>query len=167
MKNGPSLQQGNSNSRFMPFVTQYYITIPKPKESMSRWHLTQPQPLLCEVFKEPVISYKNGRLFKEIIVTANYNIYIWSRVSLLILVTNLIEKTGRTSGSFKQVNPNLCLWGYVTRKLKYNPACTRPIPYPETEHITVSPSYFHPASRLPNASHPTSRLALKPYPASR
>ena len=55
----------------------------------------------------------------------------------------------------------------MTRKLNYNPAYTRPIPYPETERITVSPSHFHPASRLQNASCPTSRLAFKPYPASR
>lgn len=44
------------------------------------------------MFKEPVISYRNGRSFNEIIVTANYNIYIWSRVSLLTLVTNLIKR---------------------------------------------------------------------------
>lgn len=68
-KNGPS-----SNREIQTIescrLTQYYVTIPKPKEIMSNTHLTQPQPLLCEVLKEPVISYRNGRLFQEILVTA-------------------------------------------------------------------------------------------------
>ena len=35
-------------------------------------------------------------------------------------------------------------------ELNYDPAHTHPIPYSafETEHISVSPSYFHPASYL-------------------
>lgn len=69
VKNGPS-----SNREIQTIescrLTQYYVTIPKPKEIMSNTHLTQPQPLLCEVLKEPVISYRNGRLFQEILVTA-------------------------------------------------------------------------------------------------
>ena len=36
------------------------------------------------------------------------------------------------------------------RDLNHDPSYTRPIPYRafETEHIPVSPSYFHPASLL-------------------
>ena len=54
----------------MPFATQYYVTAPNPKEIMSKCLSIQQKPLLREVFKEPIISYRNGRLIKEILVTA-------------------------------------------------------------------------------------------------
>ena len=52
-------------------------------------------------------------------------------------------------------------------ELNYDPDHTHPIPYSafETEHISVSPSYFHPASHLWNFSYRTSCLDFKPHPA--
>ena len=50
-----------------------------------------------------------------------------------------------------------------------DPAYTRHIPYPafEKDRIPVSPSYFHPASRIyrPRIPHPASILSLIPHPA--
>ena len=45
----------------------------------------------------------------------------------------------------------------LTLSKNYDPAYTRPIPYPayETEHIPVPPSYFHPAWHF--YYHPASR----------
>jgi len=38
---------------------------------MKKWHLIEQQPLLREIYKDPpLVSYKRGRLLKDILVRA-------------------------------------------------------------------------------------------------
>ena len=65
-------KQNNTKKRILPFVTQYHPAVPNLKEIlMSKWYLIQQQPLLNEIFKEPpIISYREGRSLKDILVRA-------------------------------------------------------------------------------------------------
>ena len=70
----------------------------------------------------------------------------------------------------KQINIFLMsLRSWLVPWAKLWSAHTHPIPYSafETEHISVSPSYFHPASHLWNFSYPKSCLDFKRHPAYR
>jgi len=44
----------------MPLVTQFQSSVSNIKEALlTKWHLTQNQPLIRHIFKEPpIISYK-------------------------------------------------------------------------------------------------------------
>ena len=68
-----ALQQKQKTSKqILFFLTQYQTSVPNLKQIvMSKWHSIQNQPLLGELFKEPpLISYKNGRSVKDLLVRA-------------------------------------------------------------------------------------------------
>ena len=51
-----SLAQKNKTApkKILPFVTQYHPALPNLKDTlMGKWHLTENQPQLREIFKEP------------------------------------------------------------------------------------------------------------------
>ena len=54
------------------FITQYHPAVPNLKEALTRkWYLIQQQPLVNLIFKEPpIISYRQGRSLKDILVRA-------------------------------------------------------------------------------------------------
>ena len=56
----------------LPFVTEYLPSVPNLKNIiMNKWHLIENQPLLREIFKDPpIISYKKGKSFQDILVRA-------------------------------------------------------------------------------------------------
>ena len=61
-----------ANTRILPFVTQYRLSVPNLKHIlMQNWHLIQQQPLLRRIFKDPpIVSYRRGRSLKDILVRA-------------------------------------------------------------------------------------------------
>ena len=63
------LQRNKTKKRILPLVTRYYPAVPNLKEILTRkWYLIQQQPLLNQIFKEPpIISYRKGRSFKDIL----------------------------------------------------------------------------------------------------
>ena len=65
-------QKPKINLRILAFVTQYQPSVPNLKQILVRnWHLIGKQPLLSEIYKKPpLVSYKRGRSFKDILVTA-------------------------------------------------------------------------------------------------
>ena len=71
------LQRNKAKKRILPFVTQHHLSVPNLKEILTKkWYLTQQQPLLNQIFKEPlIISYRKGRSLKDILVRAK----IWQR----------------------------------------------------------------------------------------
>ena len=54
-----------THKRILPFVTEYRPSVPCLKSIlMSKWHLIENQPLLREIYKEPLLlSYRKGRFF--------------------------------------------------------------------------------------------------------
>ena len=56
----------------LPFVTQYRPSVSNLKQALlTKWHLIQNQPLLCQIFKEaPIISYKKGESLRDLLVRA-------------------------------------------------------------------------------------------------
>jgi len=58
--------------KIMPFVTTYHAGVKNLKQIlMQHWSLIQNQPLLKTIYKTPpIISYKRGKLLKDILVTA-------------------------------------------------------------------------------------------------
>ena len=56
----------------LPFVTQYRPSASNLKQALlTKWHLIQNQPLLCQIFKEqPIISYKKGKSLRDLLVRA-------------------------------------------------------------------------------------------------
>ena len=71
-------------------------------------------------------------------------------------------------GIIQACQPQLIKPFSKVNKYFYDPAYTRHIPYPAFEkyRIPVSPSYFHPASRIYRSRipHPASILSLIPHP---
>ena len=69
-----SLAQKNETAlkKTLPFVTQYHPALPNLKDIlMGKWHLIENQPQLREIFKEPpIISYREGKSLKDILVKA-------------------------------------------------------------------------------------------------
>ena len=66
------LQRNKAKKRMLPFVTQHHSSVPNLKEILTKKrYLTQQQPLLNQIFKEPlIISYRKGRSLKDILVRA-------------------------------------------------------------------------------------------------
>ena len=62
-----------TRKRILPFVTEYRPSVPYLKSILiKKWHLIENQPVLREIFKDPsILSYRKGRLLKNILVTAN------------------------------------------------------------------------------------------------
>ena len=53
------------NNRMPPFCAKFKTIL------MNKWYLIERQPLLKEIFKEPpIISYRKGKPFKDILVRA-------------------------------------------------------------------------------------------------
>ena len=69
-----ALEQKNkaAQKRILPFVTHYHPALPRLKNIlMEKWHLTQNQPTLREIFKEPpILSYRRGKSLKDLLVKA-------------------------------------------------------------------------------------------------
>ena len=69
-----SLAQKNKTARnkILPFATQYHPALPNLKDAlMGKWHLTDNQAQLRNIFKEPpIISYRKGKSLKDILVRA-------------------------------------------------------------------------------------------------
>ena len=65
-------QKPKTNQRILPFVTQYQPSVLNLKQiHIKNSHLIEQQPLLSEIYKEPpLVSYKRGRLLKDILVRA-------------------------------------------------------------------------------------------------
>ena len=65
-------QKQKQNKRILPFVTQYYRSVPNLKQIlMKNRHFIEQQPRLNEIFREPpIVSYKRGRSLKDILVKA-------------------------------------------------------------------------------------------------
>ena len=65
-------QRNKTKKRILPFATQYHPAVPSPKEILTRkWYVIQQQPLLNQIFeKSPIISFRKGRLLKDILVRA-------------------------------------------------------------------------------------------------
>ena len=65
-------QKQKENKRILPFVTQYQPSVSNLKQIlMKNWHLIQQHPFRSEIYKDtPLISYKRGRSFKDILVRA-------------------------------------------------------------------------------------------------
>ena len=61
-----------AGKRVLPFVTEYRPSVPYLKNTlMSKWHLTENQPLLRNIFKDlPLLSYRKGRSLKDVLVRA-------------------------------------------------------------------------------------------------
>ena len=61
-----------AHKRILAFVTQFYPSLPCLKNIlMEKWHLIQNQPLLREIYKDPLlISYRKGKSLKDILVKA-------------------------------------------------------------------------------------------------
>ena len=67
-----AFQKPKTNQRILPFVTQYQPSVLNLKQILKKnWHLIEQQPLLSEIYKKPpLVSYKRGRLLKDILVRA-------------------------------------------------------------------------------------------------
>ena len=65
-------QRNKTKKRILPFATQYHPAVPSAKEILTRkWYVIQQQPLLNQIFEEsPIISFRKGRLLKDILVRA-------------------------------------------------------------------------------------------------
>ena len=63
-------QKEKTHKSILPFVTQYLPAVPNLKNIlMSKWHSIQNQPLLREIYKEPlIISYKRRKSLKALLV---------------------------------------------------------------------------------------------------
>ena len=60
-----------TRKNILPFVTEYRPSVPNLKQ-FSKWHLIENQPLLREIYKEPLLlSYKKWRSLKDVLVRAN------------------------------------------------------------------------------------------------
>ena len=54
----PAQKNKTAPKKILPFVTQYHPTLPNLKDTlMGKWHLTENQPQLREIFKEPPSSH--------------------------------------------------------------------------------------------------------------
>ena len=64
------LQKSKENKRIFPFVTQYHLAVPNAKQILMKdWHLIEQQRK--KIYKDPpLICYKRGRSFKDILVRA-------------------------------------------------------------------------------------------------
>lgn len=65
-----ALQKKNeSRKEILPFVTQYHPSVQNLKHVlMKKWHMTQNQPSLRQIFKEPpLISFKRGKSLKDML----------------------------------------------------------------------------------------------------
>jgi len=88
----------------LPFVRKYNPLVQNLKTIlMSKWHITEKQPLLREIFREPpIISYIRGRSLKGILIRAK------------LITYNITKPAGVMSGlsqkekKKKQAN-NLCV----------------------------------------------------------
>ena len=68
-----ALQKNNEvQKKILPFLTMYHPALPYLKNIlMSKWHLTQDQPLLREIYNEPpIISYKRGKSLGDVLIRA-------------------------------------------------------------------------------------------------
>ena len=69
-----SLAQENKTAckKILPFVIQHHPALPNLKDILMRkWHLTDNQPQLKNIFKEsPIILYRKGKSPKDILVKA-------------------------------------------------------------------------------------------------
>ena len=67
------LERKNKTQKdILPFVIQYRPTVSNLKQTLlTKWHLIQNQPLLCQIFKEATIfSYKKGKSLRDLLVRA-------------------------------------------------------------------------------------------------
>ena len=66
------LQKNKTRKRVLPFVTTYQSSVRHFKKIlMLNWDLIQNQPLLNTIFrKPPIIAYKRGTSFKDMLVRA-------------------------------------------------------------------------------------------------
>ena len=60
-------QRQETQNKPLPFVTQYYPSVPHLKRIfMGKWHWIENQPLLREIYKEPpFISYRKVEILKR------------------------------------------------------------------------------------------------------
>ena len=65
-------QKQKMRKKMLPFVTQYNPSVPNLKNILiSKWHLSENQPLLKEIYQDPPIisyMYKRGKSLKDILV---------------------------------------------------------------------------------------------------
>ena len=61
-----------THKKLLPFVTEYRPSVPNLKKIlMHKWYLIENQPLLREIFKDPlIISYKRGKSPQDILARA-------------------------------------------------------------------------------------------------
>ena len=66
--------KNKEEKEILPFVTQYQPSVSTLKEVLMRnWNLLQNQPLLRQIFKEPlIIFYKKGKSLKDMLVELKY-----------------------------------------------------------------------------------------------
>ena len=66
------LQKNKTRKRVLPFVTTYQLSVRHLKKIlMVNWDLMQNQPLLNTIFRNPpIIAYKRGTSFKDMLVRA-------------------------------------------------------------------------------------------------
>ena len=66
------IERGYSESLITATLSDIKFEMPNLKQIlMQKWHLIQQQPLLSELFQDPlVVSYKRGRSLKDILVRA-------------------------------------------------------------------------------------------------
>ena len=66
------LQKQKMRKKMLPFVTQYNPSVPNLKNILiSKWHLSENQPLLKEIYQDPPIisyMYKREKSLKDILV---------------------------------------------------------------------------------------------------
>ena len=70
-------KDSSTKKKILPFVTQYHPALPNVKNIhvlMEKWHLTQNQPHLKEIFQEPpILSNHKGKSLKATLVRATVN----------------------------------------------------------------------------------------------
>jgi len=72
IEKGPLKTKTTAQKKKLPFVTQYHPALANLKSILvGKWHLTQNQPHLKEIFQEPpVLSYRTGKSLKDALVRA-------------------------------------------------------------------------------------------------
>ena len=65
-------QRNKTKKRILPFAAQNPPAVSSPKEILTwKWYLIQQRSLLKQIFEEsPIISFRKGRLLKDILVRA-------------------------------------------------------------------------------------------------
>ena len=66
------LRKNKTRKQVLPFVTTYHPSVRHLKKIlMLNWDLTQNQPLLNTIFRNPpIIAYKRGTSFKDMLISA-------------------------------------------------------------------------------------------------